>query len=101
MDGPLTHRVLGVLGSNPAPSTKRTADAFLSVAIFDRDGVLEESPCNSFNIDRVTAAAEVDGSVVLHLAPEGHGVSNHLYIVDGWYCALRLYRPRASVLDKT
>ena len=49
----------------------------------------------------MTAVAEEDGSVTLNLAPEDEGLSNHLYVMDGWNYAFRLYRPRASVGDGT
>ena len=42
-----------------------------------------------------------DGSVTLNLAPEGEGLTNHLYLADGWNYVLRLYRPQPTVLDKT
>jgi hypothetical protein len=42
-----------------------------------------------------------DGSVVLNLAPEADELKNHLYIMDGWNYALRLYLPHAEVVDKT
>ncbi len=49
----------------------------------------------------VTAEAEPDGSIVLNLAPDGDGLQNHLYVMDGWNYALRLYRPRTEVVDKS
>jgi len=49
----------------------------------------------------VTSQTEADGTVTLNLAPTGEGLENHLYVVDGWNYALRLYKPRPSVLDKT
>ncbi len=76
-------------------------DAFWSVTIYNRDGFLEENPYDSYSINNLTAAAEEDGSVILNLAPDGEGLSNHLYIMDGWNYALRLYRPRPEVLDGT
>ena len=76
-------------------------DAFWSVTIYNRDGYLEPNPYDSFSINGVTVEAEPDGSVVLNLAPEGQGLTNHLYVMDGWNYALRLYRPHAEVVDKT
>jgi len=42
-----------------------------------------------------------DGSVTLSLAPGGEGLTNHLYVTDGWNYVVRLYRPQPAVLDKT
>ena len=32
---------------------------------------------------------------------DGEGLTNHLYIMDGWNYSLRLYRPRPEILDGT
>jgi hypothetical protein len=76
-------------------------DAFWSVTIYNRDGYLEANPFGTFSKNSVTAKAEPDGSVVLSLAPDGAGLANHLYVMDGWNYGLRLYRPRPEVLDGT
>ena len=76
-------------------------DAFWSVTIYNRDGYLEANPYNSYSLNSVTATADPDGSVTLNLAPEGEGLTNHLYVTDGWNYVLRLYRPQPAVLDKT
>jgi hypothetical protein len=76
-------------------------DAFWSVSIYNRDGYYEANPFNSYNLNSVTAKADPDGSVILNLAPDGEGLTNHLYVTEGWNYALRLYRPQPAVLDKT
>ncbi len=76
-------------------------DAFWSVSIYNRNGYLEPNPYNSFSLNSVTADASDDGAVTLNLAPEPQGLSNHLYVMDGWNYALRLYRPHGSVINKT
>jgi hypothetical protein len=74
-------------------------DAFWSVTIYNRDGYLERNEFDSYSLNSVTAARDADGSVALALAPQPAGVANHLYVMDGWNYALRLYRPRAEVVD--
>ncbi len=76
-------------------------DAFWSVTIYNRDGYFEHNPFNSFSVNSVTAEAEPDGSFVLNFTPDGAGVKNHLYVMDGWNYALRLYQPRPEVIDQT
>lgn len=76
-------------------------DGFWSFTIYNRDGYLEPNPYDSYNLNGVTAEPEPDGSIVLNLAPEGEGLKNHLYVMDGWNYALRLYRPRPEAVDKT
>jgi hypothetical protein len=75
-------------------------DAFWSITVYNRDGYLEPNPYGSYSLNSVTTQA--DGSTyVLNLAPEPAGLANHLYVMDGWNCGLRLYRPRAAVLEKS
>ena len=76
-------------------------DGFWSVTIYNRDGYLEANPYDSYNKNGVASEPEPDGSVILNLAPDGEGLKNHLYVMDGWNYALRLYRPRPEVVDKT
>lgn len=73
-------------------------DGFWSMSIYNRDGFFEENPYDSYSINGVTAVADEDGSITLNLSPEPSG-SNHLYVMDGWNYAFRLYRPRPEVLD--
>ncbi len=49
----------------------------------------------------MTSTPEPDGSVLLHLTSEPGDFANHLYVMDGWNYAIRLYRPRPAVLDGT
>lgn len=76
-------------------------DGFWSVTIYNRDGYLEENSYNSYSLNNVTAVVDDDRTVALNLAHDGDGLSNHLYIMDGWNYALRLYKPHKSVIDKT
>jgi len=76
-------------------------DAFWSVAIYNRDGYFEANAYNSYGLNSVTASSDEDGKVTLNLSPEQDDLTNHVYIMDGWNYVLRLYRPKASVLDKT
>ena len=76
-------------------------DAFWSLTIYNRDGFLQDNPYDSYSINSLTAVADQDGSVTLNLAPDGEGLTNHLYIMDGWNYCLRLYRPRQEILDGT
>ncbi|MFN8621836.1 MAG: DUF1254 domain-containing protein [Chloroflexota bacterium] len=75
------------------------ADAFWSVSIYNRDGFFEANPFDAYSRNSVTSEREPDGSVVLNLAPDGEGLRNHLYVMDGWNHAIRLYRPRPAATD--
>jgi len=94
--------------SEPRPAGRYTftfkdvpVDAFWSVTIYNRDGYFEANPYDSYNLNSINAQPDTDGSVTLQLAPDGEGLTNHLYVMDGWNYALRLYKPQAQVLDGT
>lgn len=74
-------------------------DGFWSVTIYNRDGFLEENLYDSYSLNNLTAVPEPDGSYVLNLSPDGDGLTNHLYVMEGWNYALRLYKPHQLVLD--
>lgn len=76
-------------------------DGFWSLSIYNRDGFFEENRYDSYSLNNVTAMANKDGTVTLNLSPEDAGLTNHLYIMDGWNYALRLYRPRPEIVDGT
>lgn len=76
-------------------------DGFWSVTIYNRDGYLEENPYNAYSLNNLTAVAADDGTVTLNLTGDGEGLTNHLYVMDGWNYALRLYKPHEAVLNKT
>jgi hypothetical protein len=81
--------------------TEVPVDAFWSVTVYNRDGYLEPNPFGTHSVNSVTATPDADGSTVLYLAPEPDGRPNHVHVMDGWNYALRLYRPRPSLLDGT
>jgi hypothetical protein len=94
--------------SEPQPAGRFTftledvpVDAFWSVTIYNREGYLEPNPYDSHGMNGVTSVADSNGIVTLNLAPEPDGLDNHLYVMDGWNYALRLYKPQQAVLDKT
>ena len=74
-------------------------DGFWSMTIYNRDGFMESNPYDAYSANNVTSDADVDGSVTLNLAPSNDGLTNHLYIMDGWNFIFRLYQPGPAVLD--
>lgn len=76
-------------------------DGFWSFTVYDRDGYFEPNEFGAYSINDVTAERNDDGSVTIDLAPTPNGFRNHIYVMEGWNYAFRLYRPRAAILDGT
>lgn len=102
------HEALYIVESEPRTAGHFTltcadmpVDAFWSVTVYNRDGYLEQGATGSNCLNSITSSPEPDGRVVIHLAPEPGDGKNHLDVMDGWNYAIRLYRPRPEVLDRT
>lgn len=76
-------------------------DGFWSFSVYNRDGFFEANEFNAYSINNVTAEKNDDGSVTIDLAPTADEYPNHLYVMDGWNYAIRLYRPHKTILDGT
>lgn len=76
-------------------------DAFWSISLYNAEGFFETSDQGGCSINQLTALAEPDGSVVVHLGERSDGRPNFLRLMDGWNYTVRLYRPRPEVLDGT
>jgi hypothetical protein len=76
-------------------------DAFWSFTVYNRDGYFEANPYDRYSFNSVTATTDDDGSVTidLDLDTDDRGYRNHLSVMDGWNYAIRMYLPRAEILD--
>lgn len=81
-------------------------DGFWSVSVYNADGYFEPNELGAYNVNSVTATRDADGAVTIRFAPAdaaseagGDGGRNVLPIVDGWNYMVRLYRPRAEILE--
>jgi hypothetical protein len=74
-------------------------DAFWSVSVYNAQGYYEKNGLNSYNVNSVTAKQGADGSTTVQFGGCDGRVPNCIPIVKGWNYTVRLYRPRAEVLD--
>ena len=77
------------------------ADGFWSISVYDADGYFVPNNLNAYSLNNITAKKSDDGSVAVQFGWCDGKISNCLPIVDGWNYMVRLYRPRAEILNGT
>jgi hypothetical protein len=75
-------------------------DSFWSLAMYNKYGYFEKNEYNSYGFGDRTAKKNSDGSVTLHFGGNPENI-NFIPLTEGWNYVVRLYRPRADVLDGT
>jgi hypothetical protein len=76
-------------------------DAFWSISVYNAKGYYEPNDRNAYTLNNLTAETGPDGSIEVQFGGCGDGVSNCLPIFPGWNYMVRLYRPRAEILEGT
>jgi len=74
-------------------------DGFWSVSLYNADGFFQANDRDAYSVNNITAEPNDDGSVTVRFGGCADGQPNCLPIMDGWNYTVRLYRPRAGVLD--
>lgn len=76
-------------------------DAFWSVSVYNARGFFEPNSKELYTVNSVTGVRGDDGSVTVRFvgSPDGEVQSNSIVTPDGWNYLIRLYRPRAEILD--
>jgi hypothetical protein len=74
-------------------------DAFWSVSVYNADGYFEKNPYNAYTINNLTAQKSADGAIAIQFGGCDSKVLNCLPVVKGWNYTVRLYRPRAEILN--
>jgi hypothetical protein len=76
-------------------------DAFWSVSLYDAQGYYEKNPYDAYSINSITGKKGSDGAVAIQFGGCDGKIPNCLPIMKGWNYTVRLYRPRAEILNGT
>lgn len=74
-------------------------DGFWSVIVYDEKGYIPVNDRGVYSYNSITAAKDPDGGVTIQFGGCEEYAGNCIPIVPGWNYMVRLYRPRAEVLD--
>ena len=74
-------------------------DGFWSISLYNAEGYFEPNNLNAYSLNGITAQKSADGSVAVQFGGCDGKVANCLPTMAGWNYMVRLYRPRADILD--
>lgn len=74
-------------------------DGFWSVSVYDAKGFFIDNPQRVYSLNNLTARTSPDGSVEIQFGGCERKTDNCIPTVQGWNYLVRLYRPRAQILD--
>jgi len=74
-------------------------DGFWSISVYDAKGYFKKNALNAYALNNLTAKKNADGSIAIQFGGCDGKVPNCLPITPGWNYMVRLYRPRAAILD--
>ena len=76
-------------------------DGFWSVIVYDEKGYIPKNDRGVYSFNNVTAKKDTDGSTTIQFGGDEADAPNVIPIAPGWNYTVRLYRPRAEILDGT
>ena len=76
-------------------------DAFWSISVYDAEGYFTPNPLNAYSVNSTTAKKAPDGTITVQFGGQDDGKANYLPIMKGWNYMVRLYRPRAEIIEGT
>jgi hypothetical protein len=76
-------------------------DGFWSLTVYNREGYLQPNQDNAYSVNGLTAKKGADGAVTIQFGGCDGKVQNCLPITPEWNYTVRLFRPRAEIIDGT
>lgn len=74
-------------------------DGFWSVTVYNAEGFFSPNALNAYSLNSITAKKSADGAVEIQFGTCDGQVANCLPTTAGWNYMVRLYRPRAEILN--
>ncbi len=74
-------------------------DGFWSVSVYNAEGYFQPNEYNAYSLNNITARKDADDSVTIQFGGCDGKIANCLPILPRWNYTVRLYRPRAEILD--
>ncbi len=74
-------------------------DAFWSISVYNEQGYYEKNDLDAYTINSITGKKAADGSTTIRFGGCDGKIPNCIPVVKGWNYTVRLYRPRAEILD--
>jgi hypothetical protein len=76
-------------------------DGFWSVSVYNAEGHFVKNALDAYTLNNITAKKDADGSVAVQFGGCDGKIPNCLPTMPGWNYLVRLYRPRAEILNGT
>lgn len=76
-------------------------EAFWSVSVYNAEGYFEPNKYNAYSFNSITAKKDSDGAITIQFGGDPEKTPNCVPIMKGWNYTVRLYRPRAEILNGT
>jgi len=76
-------------------------DGFWSISLYNAEGYYEKNAYDAYTLNNITAKKDADGSMTIRFGGCDGKLPNCLPIMKGWNYMVRLYRPRAEILNGT
>jgi hypothetical protein len=74
-------------------------DGFWSLSVYNVKGYFEPNRFNIYTVNNITAKTSDDGSIAIQFGGCDGKRPNCLPVTPGWNYTVRMYRPRAEILD--
>jgi hypothetical protein len=74
-------------------------NGFWSISVYNAQGYFEKNPHDAYTLNNITAKKDADGSVAMQFGGCDGRMPNCLPTARGWNYLVRLYRPRAEILN--